>query len=158
MCLFFQKYIFAFNLYLSAYLPCCLFYFKISLNSLQKFIFWVKPKQTPTPVQMCSDCNTSVHWESRLPTEPNWATLVADREFLLDKKILYLRPSSLDGMIFMPSRFGSLHICTTAAADSHMLLVLGSSCQSHPWGTFGSEASTILSFSSFESTLSLTLG
>lgn len=117
MSLFFQKYVFAFTLYLSTHLPCCLFYFKISLNSLQKHIFWVKPKQTPTQIQMCSDCNTSVYWESRLLIEPNWATLAAKREFLLDRKILYLSPSSLDGTIFVPSRFGSqlqqqIHTCS----------------------------------------------
>lgn len=83
------------------------FLFLNQLKLTTKIHLLSKTKQTLIPMQMCSDCNTSVYWELRLLTGPNWATLVAGREFLLDRNILYLRPSSLDGMIFMPSRFGS---------------------------------------------------
>lgn len=77
---------------------------------------------TPMLVQMCSDCNTSVYWESRLLTEPNWATPVAGREFLSDRKILYLRPSSLGDMIFMPSRCSMGPSCSSRFTR---VLVLG---------------------------------
>lgn len=113
--MFFQRYVFAFTLYLNAHLPCYLFYFKISLYSLQKSIFKVKPNQEPPHPSRRTVSATHLrpaNWGcSQSLTGPTqkrlWATAVAGREFLLEGKSLYVRPSSPNGKMFMLSRFGS---------------------------------------------------
>lgn len=88
----------------------------------KKSIFRIKPKQEPPPPpkSMHRECNTAGYRKPRLLTQPGRSctektSTVAGREFLLEGKPLYVRPSSVNGMIFMPSRFGSqtqIHMCS----------------------------------------------
>lgn len=95
-------------------LPCCFFYFKISLYSLQTSIFREKTQEeTPPPEQMQCECNTPRYCKPRLLAK-KMLGYHHSRAFLLDGN-----PCTSDHPVLM-GRPSCLWI-PAAAADSHML-------------------------------------